>query len=140
VEYSVVGRTGLTGKHAESQFVSISEKTQMVLFQAGEADAGYYTGYLTKRTISGLYAQEMGGAVLLLERGYLTRSIMALRNRGADRYYGESSPYDELTPKTMQYLTFRQALADTVNFAKNVKFPFDTTGKSNADKAVRTSV
>jgi hypothetical protein len=53
-----------------------------------------------------------------------------------DRYYGKSSPVDELTPKTMQHLTFKNALADTVHFAKNVKLPFDNSTKSTPDNAV----
>ncbi|KAH8694319.1 putative serine peptidase [Talaromyces proteolyticus] len=85
----------------------------------GESDASKNTGYLTNETLSGLYAQEMGGAVLMLEH----------------RYYGESSPVQELTPKTMQHLTFKNALADTVNFAKNVKLPFDKTTGSSPENA-----
>jgi hypothetical protein len=37
----------------------------------------------------------------------------------------------------MQHLTFEQALLDTVNFAKNVNLTFDTSGRTNADRAVR---
>ncbi|KAH8690492.1 putative serine peptidase [Talaromyces proteolyticus] len=91
----------------------------IVVFQPGEGDASGYTGYLSNKTLSGLYAQEMGGAVLILEH----------------RYYGESSPVQELTPKTMQHLTFKNALADTVNFAKNVQLPFDNTTGSSPDNA-----
>lgn len=36
----------------------------------------------------------------------------------------------------MQHLTFKNALADTVNFAKNVKLPFDNSTKSSPDNAV----
>lgn len=41
---------------------------QVVLFQPGETTAEGYQGYLTNETISGLYAQEFGGAGLILER------------------------------------------------------------------------
>lgn len=37
----------------------------------------------------------------------------------------------------MQQLTFKNALADTVNFANNVKLPFDTSNKSSPENAVR---
>lgn len=40
----------------------------MVLFTPGESEAADYTGYLTNVTITGLYAQEIKGAVILLER------------------------------------------------------------------------
>lgn len=53
-----------------------------------------------------------------------------------DRYYGESSPYDVLSTKNLQYLTLEQAIADLTYFAKNVNLPFDANGSSNADKAV----
>lgn len=36
----------------------------------------------------------------------------------------------------MQQLTFKNALADTVNFANNVKLPFDNTTKSSPQNAV----
>ncbi|QKX63870.1 uncharacterized protein TRUGW13939_11041 [Talaromyces rugulosus] len=91
----------------------------IILFQPGESDADGFQGYLSNRTLTGLYAQEMGGAGLILEH----------------RYYGKSSPVDTLTPKTMQHLTFKNALADTVNFAKNVKLPFDNSTKSSPDNA-----
>ncbi|KAL1968061.1 hypothetical protein VTN77DRAFT_2191 [Rasamsonia byssochlamydoides] len=91
----------------------------VVLFTPGEIDASGYVGYLTNETITGLFAQEIGGAVILLEH----------------RYYGESSPYDSLTTKNLQYLTLEQAIADLTYFAKTVKLPFDPNGTSNADKA-----
>lgn len=53
-----------------------------------------------------------------------------------DRYYGESSPVDVLTPKTMQHLTFKNALADTVYFAQTVELPFDGSDKSSPKNAV----
>jgi hypothetical protein len=53
-----------------------------------------------------------------------------------DRYWGASSPVDILTPKTMQQLTFKNALADAVYFAKNVKLPFDNSTKSSPENAV----
>jgi len=52
-----------------------------------------------------------------------------------DRYWGESSPYDELNAETLQYLTLNNAIADFVNIAKTIDLPFDTNHSSNADKA-----
>jgi hypothetical protein len=52
-----------------------------------------------------------------------------------DRFWGESSPYDDLTAENLQLLTLKQAIADFVYFAKTVALPFDTAHFSNADKA-----
>ncbi|KKA19721.1 serine peptidase [Rasamsonia emersonii CBS 393.64] len=91
----------------------------VVLFTPGEEDASGYVGYLKNTTITGLIAQTIGGAVIVLEH----------------RYWGQSSPYDSLTTKNLQYLTLKQSIADLTYFAKTVKLPFDRNGSSNADKA-----
>lgn len=41
---------------------------QVVLFTPGEEDASGYVGYLKNTTITGLIAQTIGGAVIVLER------------------------------------------------------------------------
>lgn len=43
----------------------------MVFFTPGEISATNYGGYLTNATITGLYAQEIGGAVVMVERELL---------------------------------------------------------------------
>jgi hypothetical protein len=53
-----------------------------------------------------------------------------------DRYWGESSPYDDLTTENLQYLTLKNSIADLTYFAKNVDLPFDTNSSSNAQNAV----
>ena len=53
-----------------------------------------------------------------------------------DRYFGNSSPYADLTADHLQYLTLRNAIADLVYFAETVKLPFDASGKSSPSKAV----
>lgn len=53
----------------------------------------------------------------------------------ADRYWGESSPYQNLTTTNLQLLTLEQAIADFVYFAKTVDLPFDTNHSSNAANA-----
>lgn len=40
------------------------------MFTPGEAAADPYIGYLTNQTITGLYAQEVEGAVLMVEREF----------------------------------------------------------------------
>jgi hypothetical protein len=52
-----------------------------------------------------------------------------------DRYWGHSSPYDELNAETLQYLTLDNSLLDLVNIAKTLDLPFDTDNCSNAPKA-----
>lgn len=91
----------------------------VIVFQPGEQAADGFQGYLSNLTISGMYAQEVGGAGIVIEH----------------RYYGESSPVDVLTPKTMQHLTFKNALADTVYFAQTVELPFDGSDKSSPKNA-----
>jgi hypothetical protein len=41
-----------------------------VFFTPGEIDAAGYVGYLTNATITGLFAQEIKGAVVLVEREF----------------------------------------------------------------------
>jgi hypothetical protein len=53
-----------------------------------------------------------------------------------DRYWGDSSPYLELTTENLQQLTLENSIADLTYFAKNVKLPFDTNSSSNAQNAV----
>ncbi|OMP83342.1 putative serine protease K12H4.7 [Diplodia seriata] len=91
----------------------------VVFFTPGEGAADGYEGYLTNRTITGLFAQAIQGAVVMLEH----------------RYWGESSPFEDLTVESLQYLTLPQSIKDTTYFAKNVVFPFDTNGSSQATRA-----
>lgn len=109
----------------------------------GEVAAAGYTGYLTEKALTGMYGKAVGGAVLILERmGHLSTTPTysnndeVLKLRETDRYWGNSSPFDEQTTKNLQYLTLEQSVADFVNFARNVKLPFDTSGKTNAPQAV----
>ena len=91
----------------------------VVLFTPGEIAADGYQGYLTNSTITGHFAQAIQGAVVMLEH----------------RYWGESSPYDELTTKNLQQHTLKNAIADLTYFAKTVQLPFDSNSSSNAPQA-----
>ncbi|CAK7227153.1 hypothetical protein SCUCBS95973_006446 [Sporothrix curviconia] len=91
----------------------------VVLFTPGESAAADYTGYLTNATITGQFAQAIGGAVIMIEH----------------RYWGDSSPFANLTTKNLQYLTLANAIADLTYFAENVQLPFDTNGTANAPNA-----
>lgn len=91
----------------------------VVFFTPGESAAAAYTGYLKNTTITGLFAEAIGGAVVLLEH----------------RYWGDSSPYDVLTTENLKYLTLEQSIKDTTYFAREVRFPFDLNGTSAAPGA-----
>ena len=52
------------------------------------------------------------------------------------RFWGGSSPYQDLTTKNLQQLTLKNSIADFVKIAAEVKLPFDLTGTgSNAKQA-----
>lgn len=91
----------------------------VVFFTPGEIAAEEYTGYLTNETITGLFAQAIGGAVVMMEH----------------RYWGDSSPYSVLTTENLTYLTLENAIYDTTYFANTVDLPFDSNGSSNAGNA-----
>ncbi|KAH8671658.1 serine carboxypeptidase S28 [Xylariales sp. PMI_506] len=91
----------------------------VILLTPGEDAAALYTAYLTEKAITGTYAKEVGGAVILIEH----------------RYWGNSTPYENQTAETLQYLTVEQAVADFTNFAQNVQLPFDTSGETNSPNA-----
>lgn len=91
----------------------------VVFFTPGEVAAAGYTGYLTNRTITGLFAQAIGGATVLMEH----------------RYWGDSSPYSVLSTENLTYLTLENSIKDTTYFANNVQLPFDSNGSSNAQNA-----
>ncbi|KAH8895932.1 endoprotease endo-Pro [Thozetella sp. PMI_491] len=91
----------------------------VVFFTPGEISADGYQGYLTNATITGLMAKAIGGAGILLEH----------------RYWGTSSPFQNLTTKNLQYLTLENSIKDTTYFANNVQLPFDTNGTSKPSKA-----
>lgn len=74
--------------------------------------------FLDNTTMTGLYAQAIGAATVVIEH----------------RYFGGSSPYDGFDAETLQYLTMDQAAMDMVNFAQNVVFPFEDGKTSVATK------
>ncbi|KUJ11410.1 uncharacterized protein LY89DRAFT_624714 [Mollisia scopiformis] len=91
----------------------------VIVFNPGEEAADGFTGYLEIGTLTGQYIQAVGGAGIVIEH----------------RYWGESSPYTDLTPANLTYHTVAQSVQDMTNFANNVQLPFDKSGNSNAAKA-----
>jgi hypothetical protein len=91
----------------------------VIFFTPGEIEASGYTGYLTNRTLTGQIAKAVGGAIVMMEH----------------RYWGASTPFDELNIKNLQYLTLNNSILDTTYFANNFRFPFDPNGTSTASKA-----
>jgi hypothetical protein len=96
-----------------------SEGGPVIFFTPGEVNVTGYQSYASLNRTTGVLASEIGAAVIVMEH----------------RYWGMSSPYDELTTENMKYLTLKNAIADFTNFAKNANLPFDPNGSSTADKA-----
>lgn len=88
----------------------------VILFTPGEVNATRYYSYLTTNRTTGLLAERIGAATIVLEH----------------RYWGVSSPFDDLTTENLQYLTLENALKDMTYFANHVKLPFAKHGGSNA--------
>lgn len=88
----------------------------VILFTPGEVNATRYYSYLTTNRTTGLLAERIGAATIVLEH----------------RYWGVSSPFDDLTTENLQYLTLENALKDMTYFANHVKLPFAKRGGSNA--------
>lgn len=92
----------------------------IIMVNPGEQAAdGFNKTYTTLLRLPGLMAKELGGAVVILEH----------------RYWGGSSPYDNLTVENLQYLTLENSIKDNTYFARNFDAPFDKTGKSSPKHA-----
>jgi hypothetical protein len=72
-------------------------------------EAALQPSFFGNNTAPGKLAQITGAAVLLLEH----------------RYWGSSSPFDDLTVENLQYLTLNNSIADLDYFAQHVQLPFD---------------
>ncbi|KAI0383468.1 peptidase S28 [Hypomontagnella monticulosa] len=92
----------------------------IILVNPGEQAAdNFNVTYTTNARLTGLMAEKLGGAVVILEH----------------RYWGKSSPFESLTVENLQYLTLENSIKDNTYFANNFEAPFDTTGKSSAKDA-----
>lgn len=92
----------------------------IILTTPGEQSAeGFNKTYTTTQRLTGLFAKELGGAVMMLEH----------------RYWGESSPFQTLTVKNLQHLTLRNSIKDLSYFANNLALPFDDSGSSSPSEA-----
>ena len=90
----------------------------VILFTPGEENLTSYTSYLDVNRTTGVIAEKIGAAVVVLEH----------------RYWGMSSPYAELTTSNLRYLTLMNAITDLTHFANTANLPFDPTGSSTASK------
>ncbi len=95
----------------------MKERAKVIL--AGEINVTGYESYLTINRTTGVFAEAIGAAVIVLEH----------------RYWGMSSPFSDLTTENMQYLTLKNSIADLTNFARNARLPFDPRGTSRAANA-----
>ncbi|KAF3071047.1 putative serine protease K12H4.7 [Daldinia childiae] len=92
----------------------------IIFVNPGEQAAdNFNVSYTTSQRLTGLLAEKLGGAVVILEH----------------RYWGESSPFESLTTKNLQYLTLENSIKDNTYFANNFDTPFDKTKKSSAKDA-----
>ncbi|KAI1264332.1 peptidase S28 [Xylariaceae sp. FL1019] len=92
----------------------------IIMVNPGEqAATNFNVSYTSFQRLTGLMAQQVGGAVVILEH----------------RYWGESSPFEELTNDNLEYLTLENSIKDNTYFANNWVAPFDPTGKSSAKDA-----
>ncbi|KAF4126088.1 Serine carboxypeptidase S28 [Geosmithia morbida] len=90
------------------------------MMNPGEQSAeGFNKSFVGDQRLPMLFAKETGGAVVIMEH----------------RYWGGSSPYENLTAENLQYLTLQNSLLDNTYFAQNLVPPFDPSGRSSPDKA-----
>ncbi|ORY63130.1 serine carboxypeptidase S28 [Pseudomassariella vexata] len=87
------------------------------VFNPGEQSADGMMGYLGNKSLPGYYAQQLGGAAILIEH----------------RYWGKSIPFDSLDAETLQYHTLPNAMKDMTNFALNAELDFCEDGDCNAN-------
>ncbi|RDI83406.1 hypothetical protein Vi05172_g6642 [Venturia inaequalis] len=92
----------------------------IVLFTPGEVNVSCCTDYATLNYTSGVLAQKLGAAVVIVEH----------------RYLGLSSPFAHLSTDNLRFLTLENAIRDFVRFAREVRLPFaGTAGGANATTA-----
>ncbi|KLU89454.1 endoprotease, partial [Magnaporthiopsis poae ATCC 64411] len=93
----------------------------IILMNPGEQAADRFNAtYTTKKRLTGLMAERMGAAVVVIEH----------------RYWGESSPFKELTSENLKYLTLNNSIQDMNYFARNFKAPFDDAEGATAPDRV----
>jgi hypothetical protein len=84
-----------------------------------QTGTGFNRTWLGGARLPGRMSNATGGAVVILEH----------------RYWGESSPYEELTVGNLGQLTLENSMRDFVYFAKAFVPPFDESGGSAAGRA-----
>lgn len=78
----------------------------VILIASGEVTSVLRLSYL-EQGIGKILAEATGGLTVVLEH----------------RYYGTSYPVPDLSTENMRFLSTEQALADTVYFARNIRYP-----------------
>ncbi|KAG8909078.1 hypothetical protein FRC01_007149, partial [Tulasnella sp. 417] len=71
----------------------------------------------------------------LTESASLQRALM-MSLGAADRYWGKSSPYQNLSTANLKYLTLDQSIEDTRYFVQHAKLPWTKKAKNSSPKAV----
>jgi hypothetical protein len=93
----------------------------VILYTPGESNVTVDdTIHFNFSSTTGILAEEIGAAIIILEH----------------RYWGRSSPFPDLATKNLQYLTLENSIKDLTNFARNADLPFARLNSSNnADNA-----
>ncbi|KAG8929338.1 hypothetical protein FRC02_005726 [Tulasnella sp. 418] len=86
----------------------LCQGSPVVIQNAGEQEADMFWTSLTGSSMMRALMQEIGAAGVIVEH----------------RYWGESSPFSNLTTANLKYLTLDQSVEDIKYFVENVKLPF----------------
>ena len=89
----------------------------VILFTPGEINVTGYQSYLSTNRTTGVLAEKIGAATIVIEH----------------RYWGTSTPFTNLTTANMTYLTLDNAIHDLTYFASKAHLPFASYASSNAD-------
>ncbi|KAF9773591.1 hypothetical protein IL306_008580 [Fusarium sp. DS 682] len=91
----------------------------VVIMAPGDHDADGWTFWLQNDyVVGGMIAKRIGAVMLMLE----------------NRYFGQSSPYEQLTTKNMEFYSEDQLIRDKIYFANNVQLPFAKNGSIRPSK------
>ncbi|KAF4449036.1 hypothetical protein F53441_7686 [Fusarium austroafricanum] len=102
------GLTYANGTNPPVVFISPSDR------DAEEATFWLQDDYV----IGGMIAKRIGAAMIMLE----------------NRYFGKSSPFDQLMTENMKYYTEDQLIRDKIYFAQNADLPFAKNGSARPDQ------
>jgi hypothetical protein len=89
----------------------------VILFSPGEINATMYYSFLSTSRSTGVLDEQIGAATIVLEH----------------RYWGDSTPFRNLTTENLKYLTFENSMKDVLYFARDVQLPFATNKNASTN-------